>query len=116
MHPDSTNLDYDDPYNERIVHIPLKHEGQWLRIGKEVLKKNDEVENFIHKITNILFESSAILPITQLYGGHYEILANTRFHCITSAKKNYVGSHLFLKNVYLIASYEAKNSSDILAQ
>ena len=28
LHLDSMNPDYDDPYNELIVHIPLEQEGQ----------------------------------------------------------------------------------------
>ena len=59
------NPDYDDPYNELIVHIPLEQEGQWFKIGKEVLNENDEVENFIHKMIHIPFGSGVILPITQ---------------------------------------------------
>ena len=54
--------------------------------------------------------------MTQLHGGHYGILANTPFHCIISTKENYVGSHLFLTNVYLTERYEAENSSAILTQ
>ena len=45
--------DYDDPYNELIVHMPLEQEGQWLQIGKEVLNKKDEIETFIHKMIHI---------------------------------------------------------------
>ena len=30
LHLDSMNPDYDDPYNELIVHIPVVKKGQWL--------------------------------------------------------------------------------------
>ena len=48
LHLDSMDPDYEDPYTELIVHIPLEQEGQWLQIGKEVLNENGEVENLIH--------------------------------------------------------------------
>ena len=116
LHLDSMNPDYDDPYNELIVHIPLEQEGQWLQIGKEVLNEDGEVENLIHKMIHIPFGSGVLLSRTQLPAGHYGIFANTRFHCIISTKDNYVGSHLFLTNAYLTKRYDAENSSAILTQ
>ena len=116
LHLDSMNPDYDDPYSELIVHIPMEQEGQWLRTGKEVLNEDGEVVKLIHKMIHIPFGSGVLLPMTQLHAGHYGVFANTRFHCIISTKENYVGSHLFLTNVYLTKRYEAKNSSDILTQ
>ena len=56
------------------------------------MNKNDEVENFIRKMNHIPFESGVILPMTQLYGGHYGILINIQFHCIISTKEDYAES------------------------
>ena len=65
---------------------------------------------------HIPFGSGVLLPMTQQHAGHCGVFANTRFHCIISTKDNYVGSHLFLINTYLIARYDAENLSTILTQ
>ena len=86
LHLDSMNPNYDDLYSGLSVHIPLEKEGQWLQTRKEVLNKNCEVENFIHKMIHIPFRSGVLLRTTQLHGGYYGILANTRFHRIILKK------------------------------
>ena len=111
---DSMDPDYDDPYNELILHMPLEQEGQSLQIEKLILNNGDEVETFIYKMIHIPFESGVILLMTQLHGDHYGRFVNTQFYCVISTKKGYEGTHLFLANKYLRQQYEAKNTSDIL--
>ena len=108
------NPDYEDPYSELIVHIPMEQEGQWLRIGKEILNDNNEVVEFIHKMIHIPIGSGVILPMTQLHGGHYGTFGNTRFHCVISTKDCYDGGNLFLTIAYLNDRYDAQNASEIL--
>lgn len=114
LHLDSMVQDYNDAYNELIVHIPLESEGQWLRIRKEILNDNNEVVEFIHKMIHIPIGSGVLLSMKQLHGGHYGTFWNARFHCVIFTKDCYEGTSLFLTIAYLNERYDAQNASEIL--
>ena len=102
LHLDRKDINFQNPGQSYIIHVPLDVEGMQLRLGKF-----DDKFQLKHGLIHIPFGSGIILYLTQLHAGHYGSPGNFRFHAVLS-EDAWDGTYLMQLETYLEKTTEGQ--------